>query len=759
MVEDREGFPSPEIDQTLCNNCDLCRKSCPVLHPVYRNSNKPECYAFRGPDEMRAQSASGALFPLLAEKVLADGGYVAGAAFDSKFEVEHIVISKPEDLPRLKGSKYVQSDIKTVYRELKDLLDANKTVLFTGCPCQVAGLNSFLGKKYDTLITVDLICEGVPAPGTWRRYLQEQGFTERGIESVRFRPKRWGWKGHAIEIRFQDGTEYFRRAGEDSFFAPFLRLQSLRESCGNCPFSRLPRQGDLTIADFWGIDRYDKSLDDNKGTSACLVNSPVGKKLFDEIASRGKTQSVPLDFYKTVAANVGGTLKVNPLRKRYQELLQIKSVQEATDYIHRPMYDAGVLGLWYATNYGCVLTGVALYKALEDMKYSPVMISKPTYQWNGAQVQNTLVGRFASRYFNCTRPRDSEGQMRELNDHVKAFIVGSDQVWNYHCSRGPGTEQYVLDFVRSSNKMISYASSFGNDYFAPDEIKHWQKYYLSRFDHLSVREDFAVDLCKNVFGLKAEWVLDPVFLCDRKHYHFWAGKAKAKMKEKFIVSYILDPNEEKRQALLYAQKETGLRLINLIDADHAVEKAARLNLPDTMVSAEVEDWLYYMANSEMVLTDSFHGTCFAVLLERKFVSFGNLQRGVRRFESLLQFLHLEHRMIIGAERLPEYRHLLSEEVDFKQVYEIIEPEKVRCRAWLDNAIRSPKNTDWTVHDIADGLYTKNAAEIKRLSNRMDELNRKIKRYEMIMDAFSSPGAFLKKSKEFIARKMREKRGR
>lgn len=237
--------------------------------------------------EVRLKSSSGGVFGLLAEDVLAQGGAVFGAAFDKDFAVRHICAPNAGELPLLFGSKYVQSDTTGLFETVKQFLDSDRQVLFSGTPCQVAGLKKSLGKNYPNLLTVDLVCHGVPSPAAWQKYLD---FTKKKYSaepcSVNFRSKVSGWKKYSVEILFKNGKTMREGVADNLYMKAFLRNLSLRPSCYNCPFKGLERVSDITLSDFWGVEHVCPDLDDGLGTSLVLVNSKRGLSSFEKLGSR-----------------------------------------------------------------------------------------------------------------------------------------------------------------------------------------------------------------------------------------------------------------------------------------------------------------------------------------------------------------------------------------------------------------------------------------------------------------------------------------
>ena len=290
-----EGFLVPEIDSEKCVKCGICLKKCTSENPVYKNEAKPKCYAMMASDEIREISSSGGMFTVAAKYVIEQGGYVAGAAYEQDYKVEHIIINNIGDLWRLRGSKYMQSYAAKVYPEIKKLLKDGKMVLFTGMPCQVAGLYSYLGQEYANLYTIDLLCHGITSSKVFEKYHNDV-LGAKKLNRLEFKQKTpWGW--HAgINAYFTDGTTYQKPLESDMYFIAYLKSISKNTTCGKCVSNKLPRQGDLTIGDFWGIPKYDEEMSDLKGTSVVLVNNKKAEEFFEKLKSgMKKVREEPLE--------------------------------------------------------------------------------------------------------------------------------------------------------------------------------------------------------------------------------------------------------------------------------------------------------------------------------------------------------------------------------------------------------------------------------------------------------------------------------
>lgn len=288
MLPDSEGFLQPTINQETCVECGLCEKTCPIVtSPANTNLNAPMTYALWHYED-RTKSSSGGAFSALARKVIAEGGVVYGAAWSPFPIVRHIEVSTIDDLEKLRGSKYLQSEIGNCYQLVKKQLVAGRRVLFSGTPCQVAGLKTFLRKEYSNLLLVDIACHGTPSNKVFATYLNKLEHKigkvgGQGISAFEFR-RREGW-GFAPSYTTQEGKRNHIRGIDNLYMRAFDKAALFRKSCYQCPFACVPRIGDCTIADFWGIGCYGEKFDQDvmKGVSLVLVNNDHGAKAIQDI--------------------------------------------------------------------------------------------------------------------------------------------------------------------------------------------------------------------------------------------------------------------------------------------------------------------------------------------------------------------------------------------------------------------------------------------------------------------------------------------
>lgn len=304
MIKDEEGFLYPEIDKKLCIECGKCSEICPVGKSTTNDDNVEAYMAYSNDENIREKSSSGGVFSLLAEYVLGKGGIVVGCALSEDCHTaHHIIIEDKSDLYKLRGSKYVQSTIGNTFIKVKKVLQNGRQALFSGTPCQIAGLKSFLGKSYSNLLLVDVICHGTPSPLVWEKYVDFREKSENSkTKKVSFRDKSKGWKNYSLSIDFNNGSVYKGSITEDLYLKGFVLNYYLRPSCYNCSFKNDNYYSDMTLADFWGVNRIAGDKNDNKGISLVLLHSSNGKSAFKSIQ----------DYCYSEKAEFSDAIKSNP---------------------------------------------------------------------------------------------------------------------------------------------------------------------------------------------------------------------------------------------------------------------------------------------------------------------------------------------------------------------------------------------------------------------------------------------------------------
>lgn len=686
MKENDYGYKKPYINKELCVECNKCIYECPVYVDNSQNVN-PKTYAFMGNDKIRKHSSSGGAFGTLAKVFLEKGGIVCGAAWKTLLHVEHIIISDICELEKVQMSKYIRSDIRTVLAEIKkELDDGERDILFSGCPCQVAALKKYLGKDYARLHTIDLVCSEAPSSMFFEKYLRENYDIDE-IAKVGFREKSDGWRPDSFTVYKKDGTVEIRHI-EDISQQAFHSRMMMDVACEHCNYVRVPREGDVSIGDAWGVPERDSSLDDKKGTSIVTINTKKGNYLLEILRGNNECiKEIPFEW----TFNNRTSKKVQPYARRD---LFYRKIKDSTFYkafyeTKEEICDVGIVGIWSYPNYGSQITYYALYQTIKDMGFSVLMIEWPQNSLRKPYGYASLFQHQPYMNEEIAHPAKDHLEMREYNKKCQMFVLGSDQMINPFLYHAIG-EMPSLDWCASNKKKIGYALSHGSktvEYLAYD--KDEISYYLKRFDTVSVREDYAVDSFRENFNIYAQRVLDPVFLCDIDKYKALASSYIDET-EKQMFAYILDMNNEISESLKALGDCLGTDCFVISDAEKIQGR------PNCLI----EKWLAKIIKCKYMITDSFHGMCMAILFNKQFVAIKNMNRGGERFDSLLGLFGLKGRLIQKGD-YSNMKNILFEKIDYNRVMKILETEKARSKEWLYNALNKEHIS---IYDEKDFMY-------------------------------------------------------
>lgn len=281
MEENEDGFLFPVIDEKKCINCGLCKRTCPVIN-TQDNKSMNKCYvAYAKEREIRYTSSSGGIFTLIANEILKANGIVIGAMLDSNHHLKHIAIEKSTDLEKLKGSKYLQSELNNIFEYIKENIKEKK-ILFVGTPCQVAGLKAYIKKEEENLICIDLVCHGVPSPKLFIKYIQELEKENGRLISYNFRDNSTGWENYSNSMIFKN-KEIKEKNSDNKYMRLFLSNLALRESCYSCNFKLGNKYSDITLGDFWGIKNKYPEIYNKEGVSAIIINTIKGNEIIELI--------------------------------------------------------------------------------------------------------------------------------------------------------------------------------------------------------------------------------------------------------------------------------------------------------------------------------------------------------------------------------------------------------------------------------------------------------------------------------------------
>ena len=615
-----------------------------------------------------------------------------------------------EDLDKLRTSKYVQSNIGNVYSEIKKILEDDKFVLFTGTPCQVAGLYSFLEKDYEKFVTIDFACHGVPNQKIWQTYLNEN-FDKSQIKAINFRDKRQkGWSC-TTTTTMADGTII----NDQTYFNGFNKNLYLRKSCHNCNYARYQRCSDLTIADFWGIKKYNKNFTDGKGTSVLLINTPKGEAVINQVKSECKLfESIPSEIlvnqFKKLGMHKGTPMHQNR-EKFFKDFHEGKLKFGEMLKKNLCTHDVGIVGVYTTQNYGNQSQYYALYKAIKDLGYSALLIDRPLNSpW---KPKGNLPFLFRENPYDVNDLsklyKDKATMKQELNKIASKFLIGSDQFFRKGLYHACG-EYIDMDWVDDDKPKNAYAISFGIDRFEGSKLTQLKvAYSLIRCNNVSVREQSGINLLKEKYYIEnPQLCIDPVFLCSKTHYLELISKSDVDTGKNYLLAFILDNNNKKNEVIYETAEKLGLKIKFI--------KNARTYISENNLKIYIEDWLKYYYYSDFVITDSFHGLCFALIFRKQFLFFMNKKRGTTRFATLINMFGIGDRVI---ENYTEVEEKIKSKLDYSIIDKKIEIFKEKSMEYLKKVLSEDVANPLKLNPILE----KELKKIKLMSRIKYELYR------------------------------------
>ena len=706
MKERDGGFVFPVVEEGKCIHCGLCLKRCPLNNLVheYVPHEFPIAYGGYAKDVMAlSDSTSGGVFTILARYIFARGGVVCGAAFTSGCNLEHVIISKEEELSPLKGSKYLQSYTGDIYSRVKKLLDGGTYVLFTGTPCQVAALKAVLGRAYENLLTADIFCHGVPPASLFKKYVDSiTGGKSATAYNIRFRETRPSdemvadsprWRSQYISFDY-DGGRYSRLIVDDEYEKGFRENLYIRKSCGNCQFSWLPRQGDFTLGDFLASVKEHLGMEHDTGVSTIVVNN---KKAFDILVSlRNEFALLKEVSIKTVSATnlLQAHSYRHPHMERFMKVFKDSIGDDSvdmqaliTEWLDKCDGVAIVNFHDSKNNYGSVLTAYALQEKIRQIiGFSPVNVAFGTGEGGHPDISDLRA--FTKEYIYETYPCRTQEKLMSLNKYFSTFIAGPDGVWR-NMGFIENFYSYLLDFAQDGKNICSYAPSYGLDRIVNTKVGDptprepteadlaERKRLLKRFAHVSVREDSGVRITKEIFGVDAQHVLDAVFLLTAEDYQKLIDKATVKIpQEEYFVKYIINQSCVDSALIDYIDTQNPIPLYE--GADH-IQFIKKQDISQWKYRGpKMCDWLKLVKHCKYMVTDSFHGLCFAIIFRKPFILTNVTFAGSERHMSLLRMFGIEDGWKYVACTPSDYMRILQEGID----YNVLEP---KIEQWISSS--------------------------------------------------------------------------
>ncbi len=660
-------------------------------------------------DKLIQKSSSGGMFAELAYYVLSQNGIVFGCTMErieEGFDVKHIYIDNEKDLYKLQGSKYVQSRIGNTFKQAKEFIEQGRLVLYSGTPCQIAGLKAFLKHDFNNLLTVDLSCTGTPSLKLFNDYVKflENKFKKK-IINFEFRNKeKMGWAcGNAL-ITFENGKQKILYNNISSYLYFFMNGISEQERCFSCKYTGINRISDLTVADAWGIEQeYPELLKSkfikDKGISLVLVNTNKGELFFNKIKDSVIYEDININKLRKYNHPLRHPSRKNELSEKYLEEYKIDGY-EGLERLFRqnigkkffyyilknctPKFIKNIIKLFickqkvdcvlmtwnHLKNYGAILTAYALKKSINDLGFS-VKVIKFT------EDDKYIAKPFNNKYCVYTEKKYlSTKDFSKLTKVTNTYIVGSDNQFNINLFH-KGLYLSLGAFLPQSIKKISISTSMSLEKIDAPEIEiSTMKTLLKRFDYLSVREYNSVEIIKNTFDCDADWVIDPVFYLDKQDYIDLVKDSNINAKNK-ILQYVLYPTKETDKILEKIRTKQGNEYV-----DFAGNEVSTKSIKNKFI--KVEDWLKAIIDSKLIVTDSFHGICFAIMFNKPFVCIKNNHAFIR-FKSLFKMFELENVVTENADNI-----IYNESYDFEKIQNIIQERSNFVKNKLVKILTEPK---------------------------------------------------------------------
>lgn len=696
-----------------CVDCNICKNNCPGNKTKERN--KPVFKVARVKSFTNInKSTSGGLFGEIARYVLKHSGIVYGAVFSDDFHsVKHTRCTNSDDLNKILKSKYVRSNMNNNFLLAEKDLKKGKTVLFSGTPCQIAGLKCFLKKDYSNLITVDIICHGTPSEKIWSKYLTslEIKFQSKAkYVDFRYYNENDPTKGFLVE--FKNGKVYNEALYDTTYGKAFLTGLINYQSCGNCQFKAFKNYSDITLCDAWG---YENSEYKHKN-SLVMLNTSNGKTIYNKI----KNKLIEFDDFDTEKLLNSNYPILYPTYNHYNrnkiEKLsnninnQLSYWQQEKNGLKKDKDGVGIINFHYENyNYGANLVAYSLSEAVKKVGYNPYIIDfDPFKEFNPLERYRTIEFlNFRKKYLNMTPRFHNKDELNILTDYLDMYITGSDQVWRKQIT-GANIETYFLDFAKGKNK-ISYAASFGtNDFEGNEEETEDCKVLLKSFYNISVREEEGQKILSNRFGQESTLVLDPTLLLKKEEYEKLITETydeKIDVAVYFVMDHENTILNDKNFARLFPKK----KIVNI--------KGNTETLGTTTIFKynSISKWLDGIRKCEYLVTDSYHGVIFGTIFHKKIICIGKKSKALSRFKTLFNNLKGNLESIIFS----SLNSVKSTEtaINYEEIDANIEKLRESSFAFLQNSLGPNK----VKVDIAyEELFLQN----KMLRKQVKELNTK-----------------------------------
>jgi len=676
----------------------------------------------------QSKGSAGNAFYVIAGYLLECGYFICGAAWTKDFQVQHIISRDIADIIKMCGYKCIESNMEPVTEEIQTLLASGKKVLFAGTPCQVQRIKNIckdtLKPECNNLLTIDSECTGIASAESWNEYLNEKSngkSCEKSISdrivNVDFDYKKCRQDGaySRLELKYASGDTYIGDDRSDLFLWKNRYGLNNSSKCYGCRCAAFAQsdimqsdvaqggivQSDITLrrTEAFNEKRY---LYPENAVTVAIPHTKAGIELLLSVLDR-------FSWYGSVTDKDD---RSRDSYRQYSNMQMAKKLLSSDIYRERfyscssekMRYDVVLVAMW-SPNYGNAMTNYALYNLLKSMGYSVLALMQtvgvPVHQWD---IPGGLFLKFALEQYDLSLMHIEE--FSDVNSVSDSFILGCDQVWNYKFYGQPNSSisYYYMEFINDDKKKITYASSFGSmDSIPPASENERVSRLLRRMNHISVRESFGVDVCRK-YGAEAVHVLDPVLLLDKEYYIRLVGGAEGsgstedievagqnvaagntvEVGQNVITAYILNQTKEKALFIREIERELNAKAVIMLDAG-AKPNYEIWEKEDILISqTEVKDWVSRMYSAEYIITDSYHGACFAMIFRKKFIAFVNRQ--TERFETLKSMPEISGH-IADINKPDAFKEILMRDIDYNIVEEWLSYKKEESKNWLIRAIR------------------------------------------------------------------------
>lgn len=662
MEIDKYGFTYPVVDKAKCTNCGICTQRCPAINLTPKKSTPiKEAYLLKS--KYAKESASGGVFSQIAEYIIKNGGYVVGAIWNNEFLPELIVTNDLNDIPKMQGSKYVESTTGNSYTITKKLLEQGGTVLFSGLPCQIAGLYAFLGKVYPNLITMEILCHGVGSTKAFKKYIE---FANKSFKKNIVDLKIQNTKDK-VTIYFDDKSKITEKVSDNPYLKLYLPNKIHKICCFNCPHRGRVRNGDIIVGDAWAEHlKYKRK----QGISLYIINSQKAKVLLNNIEWETKCK-FDINDDKNKPLN-----KINNVPSQYNVERNNTLNKIAKDFSFENITRNNKVALmnynYPRDNYGALLIAYAMEKIVANLGYEPYTIN---YYKNPITMNFDPQGatwKFRENFLNLYGFYVDKEDLLQLNDAFDKFIFGSDIIW-----KDNREYVYFADWIYGKKSIIGYAGSFGENKAIKQDI--YKKKCFKRFDSISVREQSGVKLLSDFANVKSDFVLDPSLLLKKEDYQKIMDSEPFKIPDFDYIGY-------------YDFWHFNPYLVNI--------NLAKINIfKDEFNQARpFAHWLNYIKYSKYIITSSFHGVCFAILFNKNFVYIKKPNEDNERVKSLLNKLEINlNRIVNNEQEITDI--LISEPIDWENVNTIINEFRKYSINWLKKALeKNPSEKEFILKD-------------------------------------------------------------